>query len=94
MTLSNVLIGRPAMLLCLVLQVAVAFWCVRYYVRQATGGPAQPGFLAGIRPLLVAMLVMMVGNFLQIALWGALFLWLGEFAELYEAIYHLSLIHI
>ena len=46
------------------------------------------GFLAGIRPLLVAMLVMMVGNFLQIALWGALFLQLGEFDEIYEAIYH------
>ncbi|MGB2904845.1 MAG: potassium channel family protein [Candidatus Dechloromonas phosphoritropha] len=88
MTLSNYLIGLPAMLLCLILQVAVAFWCVRYYIRQAADGPAQPGFLAGIRPLLVAMLVMMVGNFLQIALWGALFLWLGEFGELYEAIYH------
>lgn len=81
MTLSNYLIGLPAMLLCLILQVAVAFWCVRYYIRQAADGPAQPGFLAGIRPLLVAMLVMMVGNFLQIALWGALFLWLGEFGN-------------
>ena len=88
MTLSNFLIGLPAMLICLVMQVTVAFWCVRYYVRQAAGGPARPGFLAGIRPLLVAMLVMMVANFLQIALWGALFLWLGEFGELYEAIYH------
>lgn len=88
MTLSNFLIGLPTMLLCLILQVAVAFWCVRYYVRQAVGGPAHPGFFAGIRPLLVAMLVMMVANFLQISLWGALFLWLGEFNEVYEAIYH------
>jgi hypothetical protein len=88
MTLSNFLIGLPVMLLCLILQVAVAFWCVRYYIRQATGGPASSSFLAGIRPLLVAMLVMMVGNFLQIALWGVLFLRLGEFGELYEAIYH------
>ena len=88
MTLSNFLIGLPAMLICLVLQVAVAFWCVRYYVRQADGGPAHPGFLAGIRPLLVAMLAMMIANFLQIALWGGLFLWLGEFGEPYEAIYH------
>ena len=55
MILSNFLIGLPAMLLCLILQVAVAFWCVRYYVRQAVDGPAPPGFLAGIRPLLVAM---------------------------------------
>ena len=75
MALSNFLIGLPAMLLCLILQVAVAFSCVRYYVRQTTGGPAHSGFLAGIRPLLIA-------------LWGLLFLQLGEFGELYEAIYH------
>jgi hypothetical protein len=34
------------------------------------------------------MLAMLAGNFLQISLWGILFLWLGEFKELYEAIYH------
>ena len=88
MALSNFLIGLPAMLLCLILQVAVAFSCVRYYVRQTTGGPAHSGFLAGIRPLLVAMLLMTVGNFLQVALWGLLFLQLGVFGELYEGIYH------
>jgi len=32
--------------------------------------------------------VMMVGSLIQIALWGSLFVWLGEFGELYEAIYH------
>jgi hypothetical protein len=34
------------------------------------------------------MLAMLAGNFIQITLWGMLFLWLGEFKELYEAIYH------
>ena len=34
------------------------------------------------------MLVMVAGNFLQITLWGILFIWLGEFSELYEAVYH------
>ena len=34
------------------------------------------------------MLAMMAGNLVQIALWGILFLVLGEFDELYEAIYH------
>jgi hypothetical protein len=41
-----------------------------------------------LRPLLIVMLVMMLGTFLQIALWGVLFVVLGEFDELYEAIYH------
>jgi hypothetical protein len=86
MTFVNFLIGLPAMLLCLIVQVAVAFWCVRYYVHHVpqVGG----GFLAGIRPLLVASLVMMFGTLVQIMLWGGLFLWLGEFEQAYDAIYH------
>ena len=59
-----------------------------YYVQQSERAAAGRRFLAGIRPLLVAMLVMMFGNLVQIALWAALFMWLGEFTELYEAIYH------
>ena len=31
---------------------------------------------------------MMLGNLAQIALWGGLFLWLGEFEQAYDAIYH------
>ena len=86
MTFVNFLIGLPAMLLCLIVQVAVAFWCVRYYVHHVpqVGG----GFLAGIRPLLVASLGMMFGTLVQIMLWGGLFLWLGEFEQAYDAIYH------
>ncbi len=86
MTFVNLLIGLPTMLLCLIVQVAVAFWCVRYYVHHVpqVGG----GFLAGIRPLLVASLGMMFGTLVQIMLWGGLFLWLGEFEQAYDAIYH------
>jgi hypothetical protein len=76
------------MLLCLVIQVALSFWAVRYYIRHAWGTPAPSRFLAGIRPLLVIMLAMTAGNFVQIAVWGILFVLLGEFDELYEAVYH------
>lgn len=88
MIVTNFMVGLPAMLVCLSLQAAVAFWCVRYYVRVAAAAPAGSGFVAGIRPLLVAMVAMMLGTFFQVALWGALFVWLGEFKELYEAVYH------
>lgn len=87
MTLTNFLVGLPAMLLCLLVQVLVAFWCVRHYVRQVRHGHEE-GFWQGVRPLLVAMLALMLGNLAQIALWGGLFLYLGEFAEAYDAIYH------
>lgn len=86
MTFVNFLIGLPVMLLCLIVQVAVSFWCVRYYVSRSPG--SGQGLLAGIRPLIIATLVMMLGTLLQIMLWGALFLWLGEFQQIYDAIYH------
>ena len=88
MTLTIFLVGLPAMLLCLVVQTVVTFWCVRHYVRRSTPAGSGEGFLAGMRPLLVATLVMMVGTLVQIMLWGGLFLWLGEFEQAYDAIYH------
>ena len=70
MTLVNFLIGLPVTLLCLIVQVAVAFWCVRYYVGRSSVIGSGRGFLVGIAPLIVVTVVMMVGNFVQIALWG------------------------
>jgi hypothetical protein len=88
MIFLNVMVGFSVMLVCLIVQAAVAFWSVRYYLRQSSNAAAPPKFIAAIWPLLVSMLAMMVGNFVQITLWGILFLLLGEFKELYEAIYH------
>ena len=88
MTLRNFLVGVPVMLLCLVVQVAVVFWCVRYCARRSAQGSGNRLLLATVRPLAVAMLAMMTANLLQIALWGCLFVLLGEFEDLYAAIYH------
>ncbi|HEY8123076.1 MAG TPA: hypothetical protein VII78_17270 [Myxococcota bacterium] len=83
MTLRNFLFGVPAMLLCLVVQVAVVFWCVRYCARESARGSRNGVVLTTVRPLAVSMLAMMTGNLLQIALWGWLFVLLGEFESLY-----------
>ena len=88
MTFLNFLIGLPAMLLCLIVQTAVAFWCVRHYVSHLPRVGSGLGFLAGMRPLIVATLAMLGGTLVQIMLWGILFLWLGEFEQAYDAIYH------
>jgi hypothetical protein len=88
MTLRNFLVGVPVMLLCLVVQVAVVFWCVRYCARRSAQGPDDRVLLGTIQPLAVSMLAMMSANVLQIALWGCLFVQLGEFESLYPAIYH------
>jgi len=88
MMVRNLLVGLPFMLLCMGVQVAFAFWGVRYFVRQSATAQTTSGAFFGLRQLLVVMLVMMLGTILQIALWGALFMVLGEFDELYEATYH------
>jgi hypothetical protein len=88
MILVDLAIGFSLMLACLVVQAAITFWSVRYYVRHSSSVAAPLKFFASIRPLAVAMLAMLAGNFIQITLWGALFLWMGEFKELYEAVYH------
>jgi hypothetical protein len=88
MMIRNLMIGLPVILVCMALQVAFAFWSVRYFVRQTASATAARGSLYGLRPLLVVMLVMMLGTILQIAAWGILFVMLGEFDELYEAVYH------
>jgi hypothetical protein len=88
MVMTNFLVGLPAMALCLVVQVAVSFWSVQYFVRKSAREPSPRGFLARIGPLVVAMVVMTAGSLVQIAVWATLFVGLGEFDELYEAIYH------
>ena len=81
--LKNLAIGLPVMLLCLVVQIAFAFWAVRHHTERTR----QP-HASLLQPLLVAMLVMTLGNFVQIVAWGLLFMLLGEFTGLYDAVYH------
>jgi hypothetical protein len=88
MTLKNFLVGVPVMLLCLVVQVAVVFWCVRYCAQRSSRSAHRAGILEAMVPLVVTMLAMMVANLLQVALWGGLFVLLGEFEQLYPAVYH------
>ena len=88
MMIRNLLVGLPLVLLCMGVQVAFAFWGVRYFVRKSATAQSASGATFGLRPLLVVMLVMMLGTIVQIALWGVLFMVLGEFDELYEATYH------
>ena len=88
MIFANLMVGFSAMLVCLIVQAAVTFWSVRYYVRRSSNTAVPRKFIVGIRPLLISMLAMIAGNFIQITLWGILLLMLGELDELYEAIYH------
>jgi len=86
--LSVLSIGVPAMLLCLAIQAGLTGVSVQYYLRRISDHGIHRRTAGNIRLLMMVMLILMLGNLLQISLWGALFLWLGEFTELYEAVYH------
>lgn len=88
MILINFAVGLPAMLLCIAIQAGVSFWCVRHYIRCLRARKASDVTDPGLRPLLTAMIALMAGSLVQVGLWGLLFVALGEFAELYEAVYH------
>ena len=88
MTLINMLVGLPMTMLGLLVQTASAFWSVRHYVRRTERLGARAGFFPSTRPLLSAMVIMMLGSFLQIMLWGVLFVLLKEFDDYHTAFYH------
>lgn len=86
--LMNLLVGLPVMLLCLVLQVAVVGLCLRFYLHRLSLLGKPQTMNGGLLTLLLVMLLLIVGNFLQIVIWGWLFMQLGEFTVWYEAVYH------
>ncbi|MGY3942510.1 ion channel [Aeromonas tecta] len=82
---SIFLVGIPVILTNMLLQSLVSVWCIRFYIKRFG---EREGILAGVLALFGIITLVMLGNLAQIAIWGALFLWLGEFATLQEAIYH------
>jgi hypothetical protein len=86
--LLNLLVGFPVMLLCLVLQAVFVARCLRYYVRFRRAQQGHESQLLDILLLSMVMLLMLLGNFVQMAIWAALFMLLGEFGEFATALYH------
>lgn len=86
--LKVLIIGLPVMLLCLAIQASLTGVSFQYYLRHLPAGGVQLKMWGSIRLLMAVMLILMLGNLLQISIWGVLFLWLGEFTDLYEAVYH------
>lgn len=87
MLLRNLAIGLATMVACLFLQAALIISAERYYRRRLPllGAPtfsSSLGLVSGV------MLLLVLGNLAQIAVWGLLFRALGEFARFGDAFYH------
>ncbi|WP_032696614.1 ion channel [Raoultella planticola] len=77
--------GMPVILCNMLLQSLVSVWCIRFYLKRFHG---KEGLLASVLALFGTIIIILMGNLLQILLWGILFVWLGEFPTLLDAVYH------
>jgi hypothetical protein len=82
------LVGAPVMILCLILQSSVVALALRHYgnFRLPPKHPPSPG--RNILLLAIVMMILMVGSLFQVAIWGLLFIVLGEFDKPEAALYY------
>lgn len=86
--LLSLLTGLPVMLLCLLLQALFLIVCLRRYARFKIAHLQQDQPLFDMLLLALVMLLMLLGNFLQMAAWAGLFVLLGEFDQFATALYY------
>jgi hypothetical protein len=85
--LINLLFGLPVMAVCLVLQAILIARVIAYYQgheRQVMG----PGPWDGVGVLVAVMMLLVIGNMVQVVVWACLFFALGEFEAFSDATYH------
>ncbi|GAB3277949.1 two pore domain potassium channel family protein [Parahaliea aestuarii] len=84
--LMNFALGMATMAICLILQCLLLVAALRYYSGHWQEIPSL--FLGGLRLVTGVMLVLIVGNIVQVSIWAVLFYLLGEFDTLQLALYH------
>jgi hypothetical protein len=89
-TLRVLLTGLPVVVACLMLQVLFVSLAVRSYVRLKQARTPGNALRHDTKVLSLVMLFTLLGNLLQMAIWAALFLLLGEFEDFPGALYHSS----
>ena len=87
MMLANLLLGFTTMVLCLLLQSLLLGVALRYYVRHQDL-LNSPSLLASLLVVSVVMLLLVLGNLGQVAVWALLFQFLEEFTTFRDAYYH------
>ena len=85
--LMNLLLGLPIMAACLLLQSILLTAASRYYSARDYLIDS-PSFFSSLVVVNVVMLLLVIGNLAQIAIWAMLFMMLGEFDQFGAAFYH------
>lgn len=85
--LENLLLGLGVMAACLALQLILVALAMRFYTRR--GHLLQnPTFGTSLKIVSGVMVLLVIGNVAQIAIWALLLQLLGEFSDFTEAVYH------
>ena len=87
MLLTNFLLGLPTMVLCLMLQTVLLIVATHYYQRNAYLVNSA-SLWSSLFVVSGVMLLLVIGNLGQIAIWAWLFLVLEEFQQFDLAFYH------
>jgi hypothetical protein len=85
--LINLLLGLPTMALCLVAQSLLVIVALRYYSNHERW-VNSPSFSSSLLVVSSVMLLLVVGNLAQVAIWAVLFQLVGEFEQFDAAFYH------
>lgn len=85
--LMNLLFGLSTMVVCLLLQSLLFILVIRYYSRNEYL-VNNPSFWSSLAVIKGVMLLLVIGNLAQMAIWALVFLLLGEFQAFGEAFYH------
>ncbi|TNF97869.1 MAG: two pore domain potassium channel family protein [Gammaproteobacteria bacterium] len=84
---TNLLIGLPTMFVCLVLQSVLFVYANNYYHRH-DDLVNSPSFWSSVLVVMGVMLILVIGNIAQVAVWAYIFVLLEEFQVFNEAFYH------
>jgi hypothetical protein len=86
--LGNLLIGAGTMTLCLLLQSLLLVQAIRYYARRHHDLAVDASSWSTLLVINGVMLLLLLGNIAQLAIWAVVFMWVGEFGTFSEAVYH------
>ncbi|MCH1492410.1 MAG: potassium channel family protein [Luminiphilus sp.] len=80
-------VGFAAMVVCLFVQGSLLFLATRYYIGHLSWVRTSSRAMAMVL-ISQVMLMLVLGNLLQVAIWAFLFIFLGEFGDFQTAYYH------
>ena len=85
--LINLLVGVPVMMFCLCFQSVLLVVALRFYVKNHAW-IESPKMGSRMLLLTAVMMLLVIGNLVQVGMWAALFVLLDEFTDFNLAFYH------